>query len=121
MSSTLRKGEGPIMFRPMIRSVALGLVVAGCQVGQAFADDAVATAPAKQTTVAKSQVAATPAASRTMRHPAHRGRMNYRYSSNNNKSRTGRRWSYNYSGVGFPRMEGGLTAAANRTTWGRNP
>ena len=27
------------------------------------------------------------------------------------------RTSYNYTGIGFPRMEGGLTAAANRTTW----
>ena len=32
-----------------------------------------------------------------------------------------RRYSYNYSGVGFPRMEGGLTAAANRTTWLKKP
>ncbi len=46
----------------------------------------------------------------------------YSYARNGRSSSrtrsTGRgQYSYNYSGVGFPGMEGGLTAAANRSTW----
>jgi len=45
----------------------------------------------------------------------------YRGRRVNKTASTGRRYSYNYSGVGFPGMEGGLTAAANRSTWLKKP
>ncbi len=56
--------------------------------------------------------------------PANRPTSNsraYRGRRVNKTASTGRRYSYNYSGVGFPGMEGGLTAAANRSTWLKKP
>ncbi|HVU86856.1 MAG TPA: hypothetical protein VHD36_06020 [Pirellulales bacterium] len=108
------------MCRSLVRSVAAALMVTASVVGQAFADGPTASASAPQPTTVQ-RPTTTPVAARAVNRAPRRGRTNYRYSNNNNTGRTGRRWSYNYSGVGFPRMEGGLTAAANRTTWGRNP
>lgn len=103
------------MSRSIVRAAALTIAVGFSLVGQAFADGPAATA--QSPTTVKKPVTATVTSARAPR----RARTNYRTSSNNNNNRTGRRWSYNYSGVGFPGMEGGLTAAANRTTWGRRP
>jgi hypothetical protein len=65
---------------------------------------AVATSPA-----AKSKATTTPKVQQNSRR--------YNRGSNGSNSTYAGRTAYNYSGVGFPKMEGGLTAAANRTTW----
>jgi hypothetical protein len=106
------------MSKSIVRWFFGAVIVAGSlPMGRALAEDAPAAAAAP--TVAQKQPAVAPRAART----GNRGTYarTYRRASNNSTARTGRRYSYNYSGVGFPRMEGGLTAIANRTTWGRNP
>jgi hypothetical protein len=110
------------MSRSLVRSVALAFGITACFVGQALADGpAVTTAVPTAPTTARRPVTTTSTATRAVNRAPYRGRTSYRRSNNTNTSRTGRRYSYNYSGVGFPGMEGGLTAAANRTTWGRRP
>jgi hypothetical protein len=108
------------MSRPIARWFAgLVLIASTLTAGQEFAaadDTAANPQPAPQ----KQAVVAAPATARTAyRAPA--TTRTYRGRRPMNTSSTGRRWSYNYSGVGFPRMEGGLTAAANRTTWLKKP
>jgi pyruvate/2-oxoglutarate dehydrogenase complex dihydrolipoamide acyltransferase (E2) component len=79
------------------------------QVEKAKNGAAVAAAPAAST-ANKGAVAATKVAKKSQR--------NYRQTRGDDPAIAAwGRTSYNYTGIGFPRMEGGLTAAANRTTW----
>jgi hypothetical protein len=90
------------------------LVAAALPIGHALAEHP-RWAPMTPESMAKQKAAVVPVSAR----PANRGR-NYRVRSSNSGAGN-RRYSYNYSGVGFPGMEGGLTAAANRTTWLKRP
>ncbi len=104
------------MSKSIVRWFVGAVVVAGSlPLSQTLAEDAPKAATPK---VAQKQPAVVATAARAGNRAYVRS---YRRANNNSSARTGRRYSYNYSGVGFPRMEGGLTAVANRTTWGRNP
>ncbi|HEY1600485.1 MAG TPA: hypothetical protein VGG64_12840 [Pirellulales bacterium] len=96
---------------------------------RAWADDGTqATSPPTATTNAGAAVAKSPAAAAgattnqstvngtPQRQEVYRPR---RTTYATNRARRSGPTNYNYSGVGFPGMEGGLTAAANRTTWGK--
>jgi len=124
MVKSVAAGSGVVSRFSWRRLACVALVAwAALPIGQALAEDAKPTQPAapqatveKQGTAAKQPVAAaananrTPTATNVQTRPA--SRRYYRgYRASGGPS------NYNYSGIGFPRMEGGLTAAANRTTW----
>jgi hypothetical protein len=112
----------------IFRSFAITLLASAVSSGdQALAQNVAQSPPAAPQAVEQQSgaaVAATPAAPTASKNAvaATKGQRNPRrvYRTNRGSDPSIAAWgrtSYNYTGIGFPRMEGGLTAAANRTTW----